>query len=53
MVWHPHIISGVILGLVPRIQRAATAGASGEMDGRDTRNESKRKQADHDNPGTK
>jgi hypothetical protein len=45
MFWHPHIISGVILGLVPRTERAASAGASGEMDGRD--------KPDHDNPGTK
>jgi hypothetical protein len=45
MFWQQHIISGVILGLVPRTQRAASAGASGEMDGRD--------KPDHDNLGAK
>jgi hypothetical protein len=45
MFCHPRVISGVILGLVPRTQRAASTGASGEMDGRD--------KPDHDNAGTK
>ena len=36
-------VTGVILGLVPRIQRAAGAGAGGEVDGRD--------KPDHDNRG--